>query len=463
MVMTRNERGSPSGPGALVEHGLPRAHGTALPSVLIICPHFPPLNRTAARRPYHLARHLVQKGHRVSVVTQQAATNDDWNASMEGIRVLRLPLTRIPTDSPWWQRCLLTIHWRLVTTALRPLSDLIADLFLPLNRAERLDLRTGTVEQQLGRHDVVIATGPGWSMFEFGAQLSRAWNSTFLPDYRDPWSVEIPEVGLLLMSDHGKGTISWLRKRRWRRLERRFTRNAQGITAATPTVLENALRVIGARPSTVIFNGHGSKGGPTRSSANKKFTVVYTGTAYWEQEWEILGDALTLLEKEHPEEVRDLQVLLVGATSSHPPTMARVQHLIDAHPCVTSLQRMDRLSAIHQQGAADRLLHVGFKGKRGILPLKFLEYIHAGVPVIQVSSGRDIQEAIIERTRTGVVVADASALTRSLLDGISRWRSGDHIPFEPDTAALQEFTWDHQMERWRAFILSVHLPRTTRT
>jgi len=61
------------------------------------------------------------------------------------------------------------------------------------------------------------------------------------------------------------------------------------------------------------------------------------------------------------------------------------------------------------------------------------------------------------------VVPDASALTRSLLDGISRWRSGDHLPFEPDAAALEEFTWDHQMERWREFILSVHLPRTTRT
>jgi glycosyltransferase involved in cell wall biosynthesis len=213
----------------------------------------------------------------------------------------------------------------------------------------------------------------------------------------------------------------------------------------------------------VIFNGHGSKDGPIRSARNRKFTVVYTGTAYWEQEWEILGDALTLLEKEHPGEVRDLEVLMVGATSSHAPTMARVQHLIDAHPCVTSLQRMDRLSAIHRQSTADRLLHVGFKGKRGILPLKFLEYIHAGVPVIQVSTGRDIQEAIIDRTRTGVVVPDAPALTRSLLDGITRWRSGDHIPFEPDTAALEEFTWDHQMERWRAFIRSVHLTRTTGT
>ncbi len=461
--MTRNERERAQRSEPLVEHEPSGTHGPSLPSVLIICPHFPPLNRTAARRPYHLAGHLVEKGHMVSVITQEAATSDGWNAPLEGMRILRLPLTRIPSGSPWWQRCLLNIHWRLVTTAFRPLSDLIADLFLPLNRAERLDLRIGTVEQQLGRHDVVIATGPGWSMFEFGAQLSHAWDSTFLPDYRDPWSVDIPEVGLLLMSDHGKGLTSWLRKRRWRRLERRYTKNSRGITAATPTVLENALRVIGERPSTVIFNGHGRKDGPTLPAANNKFTVVYTGTAYWEQEWEILGDALTQLEKEHPRAVDDLRIVMVGATSSHAPTMARVQHIIDAHPCVTSLERMDRLSAIHWQSSADRLLHVGFKGKRGILPLKFLEYIHAGVPVIQVSTGRDIQEAIVERTRTGVVVPDASALSNLLLDGISRWRSGEQVPFEPDRSALEEFTWEHQMERWREFLLSVHHARRTRS
>jgi glycosyltransferase involved in cell wall biosynthesis len=172
-----------------------------------------------------------------------------------------------------------------------------------------------------------------------------------------------------------------------------------------------------------------------------------------------LGDALTQLEKEHPGAVDDLQIVLVGATSSHPPTMARVQHIIDAHPCVTSLERMDRRSAIHWQSSADRLLHVGFKGKRGILPLKFLEYIHAGVPVIQVSTGRDIQEAVVERTRTGVVVPDASTLSHLLLDGISRWRSGEQVPFEPDRSALEEFTWEHQMERWREFMLSVHHAR----
>jgi glycosyltransferase involved in cell wall biosynthesis len=356
---------------------------------------------------------------------------------------------------------MLAIHWRLVKTSLRPLTDLIADLLLPLNRGERLDLRIEAIEQRTGRHDVVIATGPGWSMFEFGAKLSSAWNSTFLPDYRDPWSVEIAEVGLLMMSNYGKGGISWLRKRRWRRLERRITKNAHGITAATPTVLENALRVIGERAAAVIFNGHEAPRDPTPSEANKKFTVVYTGSVYWEQEWEILDSALTRLEKEHPEDVLDLQVLMVGATSPHAPSMARVQHILDGHPSVTVLGRMDRLSTIQWQSRADRLLHVGFKSKRGILPLKFLEYIHAGVPVIQVSTGQDIQEAIIERTRTGVVVSDASTLAALLLDGISRWRSGGHLPFEPDKKALEEFSWDHQMERWRRFMLSVHRARIT--
>lgn len=436
---------------------------TGLPSVLIICQHFPPLNRTAARRPYYLARHLVRRGHRVSVVTQEAGPGDDWSAPLTGIQLVRLPVVRIPAGIPSWQRWMLALHWNLRSTPLRPVMDLVADLFLPLNRGARMDIGPRVIEQEAGRHDVVIATGPGWSMFEFGAEVSRSWRSTFLPDYRDPWTVEMPEVGLLVMSDHGRPPFSWLRKRRIRRLEQRYTKHAHGITAATPPFLENALRVIGDRPSTVVFNGHEATFLDTPRAATERFTLVYTGSIYWEQEWEILADALGRLRSDHPGDYRDLHVLLIGATSSHGPTMARVQQLVNTEQCVTAIERMDRSSTIRTQGEADRLLHVGFKGKKGIVPLKFLEYIHAGVPVIQVSSGNDLQEAILKRTRTGTVAPDAATLVNVLLDGISGWRAGRVPLHDPDKEALEEFTWDHQMEHWRQFIIAMDRSRAEGT
>jgi glycosyltransferase involved in cell wall biosynthesis len=220
--------------------------------------------------------------------------------------------------------------------------------------------------------------------------------------------------------------------------------------------LENALRVIGDRPSAVVFNAHEATHHPLRRAPTERFTLVYTGSVYWEQEWEILADALRQLRMNHPGYYRDLRVQLIGATSSHGPTMARIQRLIDAEPCVSAMTRMDRASTINAQSEADRLLHVGFKDKKGIVPLKFLEYIHAGVPVIQVSSTRDLQETIMEGTRTGIVAPDAATLLDVLLDGISGWRSGSPIRHDPDKAALEEYTWDHQMERWRQFILTVH-------
>ena len=385
---------------------------------------------------------------------------DDWNASLDGINLMRLPVVPIPSRAPLWQRGLLSLHWRLRRTPLKPLTEFIADLFLPLNRGARLDLVPEAVEAELGRHDVVIATGPGWSMIEFGAQVSRAWGCTFLADYRDPWSIELPEVALHMMANYGKMPFAWFRKRRMRRLEQRYAGNAHGITAATPTVLENALRVIGDRPSAVVYNGHEAQQNATRPTPTDRFTIVYTGSIYWDQEWEIVNEALTSLGKQHPDAYRHLNILLIGASSSHHPTMTRVQRLIDAHRCITAIPRMDRSSTIRAQNTAERLLHVGFKGKRGILPLKFLEYIHAGVPVIQVSSGKDIQEDILERTRTGTVAPDAATLMDLLLEGVSNWRSGIRAPHHPDQQALAEFTWDHQMERWRQFILAMDHGRT---
>ena len=427
-----------------------------LPSVLIICQHFPPLNRTAARRPYYLARHLASKGHIVSVVTQETGPGDDWNTSLQGMDVVRFPVSRELKSAPFWQRWLLSVHWRLILTPLRPVIDLITDLLLPLNPRSRLDIGPHDIQQRIKRHDVVIATGPGWSMFEFGALVSREWNSLFLPDYRDPWSVDMPEVGLFVLSHHGKPPFAWLWEHRMRRLERRFTRHAHGITAATPPFLDNALSVIGDRPSAVVFNGHEAIHHPRRSSPTERFTLVYTGSVYWEQEWELLSDALSRMRISHQSEYRDLHILLIGATSTHVPTMERVQRMIDKEPCITAIKRMDRDSTIKAQGDADRLLHLGFRGKKGIVPLKFLEYIHAEVPIIQVSSGNDIQEAILKRTRTGIVASDADALLNVLLDGIFSWRNGHVHTHEPDLVSLMEFTWEHQMERWRQFILTMH-------
>ncbi len=96
---------------------------------------------------------------------------------------------------------------------------------------------------------------------------------------------------------------------------------------------------------------------------------------------ELLSDALSRMRISHQSEYRDLHILLIGATSTHVPTMERVQRMTDKEPCITQRSNgWTGIPPIKAQGDADRLRHLGFRGKKGIFPLKFLEYIHAEVP-----------------------------------------------------------------------------------
>jgi glycosyltransferase involved in cell wall biosynthesis len=328
-----------------------------------------------------------------------------------------------------------------------------ADLFVPLNPNARLDLVPAELMARTSRPDVIVATGPGWQCFEFGHRLAQAWNTLLMLDYRDPWTIALPEVGLRLMTHTGKGLIGQLRARRMRRAELLFTTRAVAVTAATPAFLENALRIIGQRPGLAVLNGH-HPGLRITTVAHTRFTMLYTGSVYEEQEWDLVLEGLKILELARPDLTDSLTLHLVGIDLKHIDRSRPVLEELVRRREVRSEGRMDRDSTIRIQAASDVLLHVGFKGKQGILPLKFLEYLHAGAPILQVSSGRDMQEHIIEETSTGMVVGSGRAFADHLASAMDHWKTHGHLPYAPDQEALRHYTWEYQMERWRGFMLT---------
>jgi glycosyltransferase involved in cell wall biosynthesis len=425
-------------------------------SFLIICSAFPPANLTGARRPYYLARQLLARGHRVSILTEHFPDRTDWNADTTGMKVLRLEARRVTKDMNWIQRSL--AGWSLNSKETRHgrLFRLMADLFLPLTPGHRWELDDARLEP----HDVVIATGPHWSTFEYGDRYRRMWNSSFFIDYRDPWSIAIPEVGLRITTWQGDGIAGWSRRRRMRRLEERYASNAIGVTAATPGFLQNALEIIGDRPSLTVFNGHGSSDTGISYPANERFTIAYTGSIYEEQEWHLVHQALLELQDRHPDAAAKIHVRLIGAVTLPGPVMRLVNEMSDTLPFVERVGRKDREETMALQKSADMLLHVGFKNKRDILPLKFIEYIHSGRPILQVGTDHDLQEEILLRTRTGYKAATPEEILNIILEQLRCREEGRPAQLVPDAKALQEFSWSWQMERWCEFMERSHLQRT---
>lgn len=420
--------------------------------VLLICTHFPPTNATGARRPYYLAKTLLELGFDVLVLTSAKELPDPWDADLEGMEVLRLPVTPIPDGLNSIQRGSAYLYWRLMGHSYHLVPRTIAFFFLPLDFSSRMDFDERFVAARFTRADIVVSTGPGWSTFEFGHRISTYWGCPFLVDYRDPWNAVIPGVGLRTVTWYGDGLIGWLKRLRMRRLERRYTSRAAGITAATEAFLENALRSVGHHPSRVIHNGFNTI--PTNIAVIyfPKLTFLYTGRLYHEQEWDIVLEALNYIFAIDPVAAQEIQLLLVGPTSEAPELLMKLKECADRTGMVRMMGRVGRDEALELQRSADALLHVGFKGKRGILPLKFIEFLNAGKPILQVSTGSDVQERILKETETGTVHPTAASLADKLMEYRSIWASGKAIPHSPNVEALDVYSWKNQMSGWVDFI-----------
>lgn len=417
------------------------------------------MNATGARRPFMLARHLADRGHRVAVLTGGSGQGDTWDADLTGIEVHRFGHGGLAGVTGPVKRALAKRTTGRGRDRGNALIRTLSFFLLPLEYTSRPFIPTDKVVSACTPPDILIATGPGWSTFEVGQRLADHWKCTYLVDYRDPWVVHDPSIALRTTTWYGNGPIGFLRRSWIRILEARYTHGIHGATAATAPLLENIKRSVPSVPMRTILNGVEPPTPRPTSPTNGPLMVLHAGRLYHEQDWE---SVIQVLHRLHAEGVsaKKLQVVLLGPTTE-------VQGLIEAlEECSrrTGLLRMESRVPLEQVNSftqdADLLLHLGFRGKKGILPLKFLEYLSADRPILQFSGERAEVEDIIDRTRTGVIVRDKDSFRATLLEAIELKGAGKAFPYRPDRVAISEYAWSERMEEWRDLILESHRMNT---
>lgn len=427
--------------------------------ILIICTHFPPTNATGARRPYYLARTLAERGHQVTVLTSEITGSDRWSAELQGLRVVRRPRTTVQSDLAHWQRWLARLHRKGVGRAWHGPLRVLADLLLPLEHATRWDLGPEGADTLLGIHDIVIATGPGWSTAQFGAALAKSWKALFNIDYRDPWTVSDPAVAMDIVTDQGRGAAGALRTWRMRRAERRIAGAADLLTATSGAFVRNASAIANVPHRMVVYGGFDPDMRPTERAPTDRFTVTYTGRLYPEQDWERLFGAIDRISQLHPSLLDRLLLRFVGPVSTDTRLMERLQDQARQHPCYELQARCSREEALAAQQDSDALLHATYRDRKGYLPVKFLEYLGAGRPLILVSAEHDEAEEILHRTRVGVVVPDAPALVELLMERIQRHLAGEAWHVAPNRQELERFAYPRRMTHWAEALESLATAR----
>jgi hypothetical protein len=118
--------------------------------------------------------------------------------------------------------------------------------------------------------------------------------------------------------------------------------------------------------------------------------------------------------------------------------------------------------AIRLQTEADALLQLALTGRKGYLPVKFLEYLGAGKPIILLSAEEDEMESALTSTRTGAIVRDALQLVAHLIAHLEAHRTGHSLKYAPDERALSAFDYATNMDRWADLLGSALRTRTDR-
>jgi glycosyltransferase involved in cell wall biosynthesis len=427
---------------------------SSAPRALIISTWFPPVNAPGARRPYQLARHLVQRGWKVSVLTSTPEWHTTAYGDLDGMRILRAPRTAASADLEGWQRRLLRLAHRPGTGPANGPLRVLADLLLPFRHGLRWDLAPEAIERELGPQDIVVATSPDPTVFNIGARLARRWNATWAPDYRDPWNLAIPETGKDIITHQGTGLSGALRRWRYRRLERSFCGHAHLLTAVSRSFLANAMAVTGAPNGAVVFGGFDAERRPGPRIAEERFVLCHTGQLYPEQPWADLLHGLRDLSQQHPALSGKLRLRFVGAASTDPGVMRLLEDAARANPSIELVPEVGPEAAIAHQHAADMLLQLALRGRKGYLPVKFLEYLGARRPILLYSWEQDEMEEAVATTHTGTIVRDRAALTAHLLSALHAHRPGTVAPELPDDPALQQYDYARNMSRWAELLLA---------
>lgn len=216
------------------------------PRLLFVTYAFPPLRAIGSVRCWQIAKQLARRGWRVEVLTVDSALIADAEAGVnvgamcarEGVRIRAVPhrwrvLRGAALKQSGWER-----------------SRVLGGVVRRLARWIGVDPTTGWVQPAIeacrdidrGGLDAIVASGPPFSAFEIGQQLSARTGAPLVLDYRDLWS----------LSPHPEFVLS----NRSARVEPAVLKAASGLTVISEAMGRCMVEGFGfKKPVATVFNG----------------------------------------------------------------------------------------------------------------------------------------------------------------------------------------------------------------
>ena len=411
--------------------------------ILIVSWYFPPSNTIGAVRVGTLAKHLVEQGHEVKVLTVKdppyaqtlprvlpsghvvAAPWKDVNAAPKRAAVwIKGMARRFRSTNGGDGNKIGSVAVQAPSSGPGPLSRFYMNLInFPDSRIGWLwpAMSAGRALLADWRPDLIFASGPPFTGLLLAHRLAKRSRIPLVVEFRDRWS-----------DDPYAPPPAW--RGYWERVvEGRIIRAAAGLVTVSEPWADTYRHKFG-KPTIVVYNGYDpelcASGDPVGSLENPVLRIVYTGGIYpGRRDPSPLFEAVGRL----PDAPNRIEIDFHGTNENHVFPLAEkygVRDVVSVYP------RVDHDKAIHLQLDADVLFLMQWNDPReqGNVPGKFFEYLGARRPILCLGLEDGVPATLIRQRGAGFFSNDPAAIAEQLEAWIAIKRSTGAVPASPERA-----------------------------
>lgn len=364
--------------------------------VIILSYFFPPANFVGAERAAFWAKYLKEFDIYPIIITRcwndnetdvfsQLKSNNYKRENYDGYEVIRLPiktklrniLSKIPMIKSLTK--ILTL-WEVLWSNFFITSLHYSNFYFEAKKVIIDD------KEVIG----VIASGRPFNLFQIGYKLKKKFpNLIWIPDYRDEWSTNT--------NHNPKGLIGLMLKKFESRNELKWTSNANTFISVSSSLVKNISSYI-KLSGVEILNGYNKLHQPEDSKKNQ-LDLVYTGTVYPYQNFEIIINAIKNINKNNSDKIK---LHLIGINTI-PKEKEKLINLINNDKNFYVKDRVNKKLLQHYIDKSDVLFLTSYEHNKGWYPVKMLEYYALGKPILLCPSDLDTMEEFILNSNSGLI------------------------------------------------------------
>jgi len=403
--------------------------------ILIIAYYYPPLSTGGSPRPHLWAKHLAQKGHRVTVLTYSYNKKNMESGNPQIFRIRDISYNKdkssIRKKSQW-------LVLRLCTELLN-LFGIYHSIYSWWK--SNVIRQSADIIHQF-KADIIIATYPPVETLEIGIYLSKKYDIPLLADFRDGLIFEPIETRRM-------NQYRCIREK-YLEIEKQTTAQATAITAVSPPIIDYYRDTYRTPITELIYNAFDPEDMENSTEEiqldSNSFNIVFTGRFSLSDKYHQANyffSAIRLLIEKNKQLEKKIKIHLVGEYRQS--ELIELEDLIQKGVIILH-GYVERSKSLAFQKAADLLLIISRIDRPSFASAKIFEYLFAGKPILALAH-KNVLEDIINETQTGWNVHPQNTQEITLL--LEKIITDSHIPdtIKPKLDKIQKYSIKTQIKK----------------